>query len=336
MNPSVGADPGVLPVPTPLDDSIEKAPDDSTERAPRQTARSSRPGRRLWIVIGTITAAALALVFAYVLATRGRETTDDAQVKADVVPLAPRVGGSVLDVPVRENQHVKAGDVVLEIDDADYKVKVQQAEGELAAAQAAVVRARPEARQNALELARSERLRAGEAIPERQFEAAQVAARSGRAGLLQAQANLAAAQAALELARLQLTYTKVVAPGDGRISDIGAHPGQILSAEQPFAQFVPDHAYVVANFKETQTGEMRPGQRASISIDAYPHRSFAGRVESLSAGTGAEFSLLPANNATGNFVKVVQRVPVRIAFVDLPTDVDLRAGLSAFVTVTLH
>jgi membrane fusion protein, multidrug efflux system len=336
MNPSVGADPGVLPIPTPLDDSSERAPNESTERAPRQGARSSRPGRRLWIVLGTITVAALALVFAYVLATRGRETTDDAQVKADLVPLAPRVGGSVLHVPVRENQHVKGGDVVLELDDADYKVKVQQAEGEFAAAQAAVVRARPEARQNALELARSERLRAGEAIPERQFEAAQVAARSGRAGLLQAEASLAAAQAALELARLQLSYTKVAAPGDGRISDIGAHPGQILSAEQPFAQFVPDHVYVVANFKETQTGEMRPGQPASISIDAYPHRSFAGRVESLSAGTGAEFSLLPANNATGNFVKVVQRVPVRIAFVDLPTDVDLRAGLSVFVTVTLH
>jgi len=112
--------------------------------------------------------------------------------------------------------------------------------------------------------------------------------------------------------------------------------GQILAAEQSFAQFVPDHAYVVANFKETQIGGMKPGQSATIDIDALPGRELHGRVDSLAAGTGASFSLLPPDNATGNFVKVVQRVPVRITLVDAPPDLALRPGLSASVTVDVR
>ena len=120
------------------------------------------------------------------------------------------------------------------------------------------------------------------------------------------------------------------------MSNLTARVAATLSVGQPVAQFVPDRVYVTADFKETQTGDMRPGQRAKISLDAYPHRSFEGRVESLSAGTGAVFSLLPLDNATGNFVKVVQRVPVRIVFVDLPSDVAMCAGLSVDVTVYLR
>src|SRR5260370_38348366 len=112
-----------------------------------------------------------------------------------------------------------------------------------------------------------------------------------------------------------------------------AQPGQLVSAASPSAELVPDRTYVVANFKETQIGEMRSGQEADVSIDAFSGRTLHGKVESISAGTGARFSLLPPDNASGNFVKVVQRVPVRIAFTDLPADVILRAGLSADVTV---
>ena len=148
-----------------------------------------------------------------------------------------------------------------------------------------------------------------------------------------ARGKVTAAQAALDLARLQLSYTRVAAPADGRVAALTARVAQILSPGQPFAEFVPNHTYVTANLKETQTGEMRAGQRAKITISAYGGRTFEGRVESLSAGTGAVFSLLPPNDATGNFVKVVQRVPVRIAFVAPPTDVTLRAGLSVDVTV---
>ena len=105
---------------------------------------------------------------------------------------------------------------------------------------------------------------------------------------------------------------------------------------QPLIQLVPNATYLVANFKETQVGHMHLGQPVEITVDALPGRSFAGKVDSLSGGTGASFSLLPADNATGNFVKVVQRVPVRVAWVNLPGDVDLRAGLSADVTVDVR
>jgi membrane fusion protein (multidrug efflux system) len=160
---------------------------------------------------------------------------------------------------------------------------------------------------------------------------AQVA--SARANADLAHARIDAATAALELANLQLTYTNIAAPSDGIASRLAVHPGQFVQVGQPVIELVPSSTYVIANFKETQVGKMQPGQRARIAIDAYPHREFEGKVESLSGGTGSSFSLLPADNASGNFVKVVQRVPVRIAWVNLPSDLQLRAGMSVDATV---
>jgi len=152
-----------------------------------------------------------------------------------------------------------------------------------------------------------------------------------------AQADMAhervkSAEQDLELARLQLSYTTVKAPADGVASKLTVHEGQLVSIGSPVIELVPLETYVVANFKETQLGKMKPGQRAEIRIDAYPGKKLEGRVESLSGGTGSSFSLLPADNASGNFVKVVQRVPVRIAWTHTP-DVPMRAGLSVDVTV---
>ena len=120
------------------------------------------------------------------------------------------------------------------------------------------------------------------------------------------------------------SYTKILAPADGLASRLTVHPGQMVNVSQPVIQLVPVATYVTANFKETQVGKMHAGQKAEIEIDTFPGRKFEGTIESLSGGTGASFSLLPADNATGNFVKVVQRVP---------QDVAMRAGLSADVTV---
>jgi membrane fusion protein (multidrug efflux system) len=150
-----------------------------------------------------------------------------------------------------------------------------------------------------------------------------------------ARARVRFAEASLRLARLQVEYTKVVAPEDGVVSRLGVHTGQNVQAGQPAAELVPARSYVVANFKETQIGRMRPGQKAEIRLDAYPGRRFEGTVESRSAGTGARFALVPPDNASGNFVKVVQRVPVRIAWTT-PPDVPLAAGLSAVVTVRVR
>jgi membrane fusion protein (multidrug efflux system) len=127
-----------------------------------------------------------------------------------------------------------------------------------------------------------------------------------------------------------------VAPADGVASKLMVHDGQLVSIGQPVIDLVPSVTYVIANFKETQIGAMRVGQRAEIELDAFPGQKFEGQVSSLSGGTGASFSLLPADNATGNFVKVVQRVPVRIAWTSPPTDAAMRAGLSADVTVIVE
>jgi len=117
------------------------------------------------------------------------------------------------------------------------------------------------------------------------------------------------------------------------LSRLAAHDGQLVQAGQQLVSVVPNATYVLANYKETQVGAMRVGQRAEIQVDAYPGRTFEGKVDSTSPGTGARFSLLPPDNASGNFVKVVQRVPVKIAWVNVPADVKLAAGMSADVTV---
>jgi membrane fusion protein, multidrug efflux system len=322
-----------------------------------------RPGRkrRVLTIVGVLALVAAAVLGGRAFLARGEESTDDAQIDADVVALAPRVGGPVAEVLVADNASVKQGQPLLRIDDADYQVKARQAEAELATAQAqaaaadaqigaaraTVTRAEAEAEKAALDLRRAEELRRGNAIAENQFDATRIGNESARAraGANRAQyaaalanaelahARVKAAQAALDLARLQLSYTLVRAPTDGTVSRLGARVGQIVQGGQSLGQLVPDRTYVVANFKETQTGGIRPGQKVDVAVDAYGTRTIEGRVESISGGTGARFALLPPDNASGNFVKVVERVPVRIAWVNPPSDLPLRAGLSAFVTV---
>jgi membrane fusion protein (multidrug efflux system) len=148
-------------------------------------------------------------------------------------------------------------------------------------------------------------------------------------------ARIRSSEAALVLASLNLEWTKIVAPDEGTVSRITGHPGALLAQGQTVAQFVPTHKYVTANFKETQIGKMHSGQPADVDVDTYG-RSIHGKVESLSGGTGARFSLFPPDNATGNFVKVAQRVPVRIALDSIPEGMRLRAGQSVVVTVHVN
>lgn len=382
-------------------------------------APAKKSGKKPFLVLGGVVAVALLAYGGYELLTAGKESTDDAQVSADLVPVAARVAGQVLHVSIQENQHVKKGDLIATIDDADYKAKVKQAEAELASAkaqqakadsqvsivtatstgnlstakaaysgssvgvasaaaqvasaQASVVRAEADMKKAETDLNRAKELRAANAAPQEQLDNAQSKYDLAQASLVQAKAQLVAAQegkraafalvseaagrvtqsapieaqiagakaaadlaaaqvqsaeASLELMKLQLSYTQVFAPADGVASKLGVHDGQLVAPGQQVVQLVPNVTYVIANFKETQIGRMHAGQRAKIDVDAFSHRTFEGKVESISGGTGASFSLLPADNASGNFVKVVQRVPVRIAWVNLPSDVSLRAGMS--------
>jgi membrane fusion protein (multidrug efflux system) len=157
-----------------------------------------------------------------------------------------------------------------------------------------------------------------------------------RASIELARARVEAARAALSQAELQLSHTIVKAPAAGLISKIAPMPGELINQNQTIAEIVPSDMYIVANYKETQLAQLVPGKAVDIALDAYPGRHLHGIVSSLSGATGARFSLLPPDNASGNFVKVVQRVPVHIAITDAPTDVPLRAGLSAEVTVDLN
>jgi len=232
-----------------------------------------------------------------------------------------------------------------ELGTAQAQVLASQAQADAARAQ--LSRSDAEAERAQLDLARAEELKRGDAIAAQAFDASRLQSQTAKAGVGATRAQYAAAlaatelararvrsaQAALDLAGLQLSYAVVRAPGTGTVSRLGARVGQMVQPGQNVGQLVPDASYVVGNFKETQTGAIRPGEAVDVTIDAYPGRTLRGRVESLSGGTGARFALLPPDNASGNFVKVVERVPVRIGWVSPPADLPLRAGLSAYVTV---
>jgi membrane fusion protein, multidrug efflux system len=395
--------------------------------------------RRVRIVGGVVLLIVLAIAV-WLWLTAGRESTDDAQVDAHVTQIAARVGGSVLRVPVADNQQVDAGAVLVEIDPRDYQVALERARAELADAQAAAAAAQTnvpitsttatsnvtnaqgsveqarggvdaaqkeveasharlatararlrEAQANSAKTARDvERLRgllAKDEVSQQQFDAASAAADAAKAaadsaasqvneaeagirvaesrlvqargGQQQAEAGLRTAQtapeqvaamraraesalarvkqtqAALAQAELNLQYVTVKAPQRGVVSRKSVEIGQVIQPGQPLMALIPlDNVWVTANFKETQLTNMRPGQRSTIKVDAYGGRQFKGRVDSIAPATGARFSLLPPENATGNYVKVVQRVPVKIVL-DAGQDPEhlLRPGMSVVPTV---
>jgi membrane fusion protein (multidrug efflux system) len=296
-------------------------------------------------------------------------STDNAYVKQDIVSIAGEVNGLIVAVNVRENQQVKAGDVLFRIDPATFEVAMRQADAQIASAQANVTALTADVGANAAniagardDLALAEAQYAREkALLDRGFNTrarmdeavhAVAAARdrlaSVSAEVAKAQAQLAngaqvpglnpqiaAAQATRAKAALDLTRTEVRAPVAGRITQVTRlQVGQMVFAGVPMVSIVREGgARVEANFKETDLGRMRQGQLAEVKLDAYPGLKLKGHIDSIGAGTGSEFSVLPAQNATGNWVKVTQRVPVRIAIDSSSGDRPLIAGLSANVTV---
>lgn len=287
-------------------------------------------------------------------------TTDDAFLRADVVQVPAEAGGRIVEVRVAENQHVKQGDLLLKVDRSDYQLKVAQAAANLKAAQEDADRARSaatvtrsDAKKGTVRLADARReaelqrrLAAGgasvEAAVDRASGAASIAAQdetTARAGIDVAEKAIDAAAArvevsevALQLAQRDLDLTEVHAPCDGVAQRVDLQVGEMVQRGQPTLAIVPDARYVVANFKETDLTRIHVGASVDVELDAYPDADLTGTVDSLGAGTGAIFSLIPADNASGNFIKVVQRVPVRIKLTD-PKAATFPAGLSATVLV---
>ena len=336
------------------------------EEGPRVTRRHQGRRRLLAILAGVAALALILLGVQFWLSSRTREGTDDAQVVGHIIPVLSRASGYVRTVLVSENQRVHAGDVLVQLDDRDLIARLRQAEANLtlaqtstgpsgeaaadvAAARAAVAQARAEAERTANQAARSRDLLAQNAIARQDVENDAAAARAAAAALRAAQsrteaavagargsnAKVAAAIAERDEAALQASYARIIAPHDGIVSKKSVEVGQLVQPGQALLAVVPlDSVWVIANFKETQIDDMKPGESATVRADTYHGREFRGHVESLSPATGATFSLLPPENATGNFVKVVQRVPVKIA-IDEPQDPAhlLRPGMSVHVSV---
>jgi len=335
----------------PREKPLRPAENSARERPPAAGFRAHARRAVLWTLALAGVAAAAVFGIRTVSFYRHHAETDDAQVEAHIAPVLPKVAGYVTDVLVQDNERVQAGKLLVRIDDRDYRSKVDTAQATLenARASVAVARANAEAARTqsvraAADLERYARLREKEEVSQQQYDAAKAAADAAAAevqaserAIQAAAAQVAQKQADLDYARLQLTYTLVAAPASGTVSKKNVEVGQYVQAGQPLLAIVSEaEAWVVANFKETQLKKMRVGQSVEIDVDAYPKTKFHGRVESIAAATGAKFALLPPDNATGNFTKVVQRVPVKIVFTDPPrADKPLRAGMSVNAIVAL-
>ncbi len=406
----------------PLRERIE-TPVSDEPKASETVAAPAKPGRAKVILPVLAVLAALGIGGAYV-SGQGKETTDDAQVEGHVANVAARVSGQVKRVLVTDNQVVKAGDVLIEIDDRDVNARLAASRADLAAATATLHAAETQlaltqksidsnlavARGGILqagaaigsskaqveqakadvvaaesrfglaktELERSQKLLADGAVSKADFDARKArfdeaeaqlnlarsrivgaeanvtggagTAESARGRMISAQtgpeqveaakaqvelarARVDQAKAALDTAELAKSYTQVKAEVTGTVARRTVEVGQLVSPERPLLAIVPlDDTWVVANFKEDQLAHMKAGQSVELTVDSFGSRKFAGKIESFSPGTGSRFSLLPPDNASGNFTKVVQRVPVLIRL-DASPDVVLRPGMSAEVTV---
>src|SRR5882724_7960919 len=336
--------------------------------------------RHPWLML-----ASMALVVIIAAATTSffvmggsRESTNDAYVEARVVRISPKVSGQVISLRVDDNDAVKAGDLLLEIDPVDYQAKVDQATAAVTAAESAVEQAkasvlRAEANvgeaQAAARAAATEAMRRAsdyrryaamgtDGVSAQQVETAKhamdaakdqedaaekkaVAAAAelnvAKTNIGSAEAQVAAAKAQLRFAQLQHQYTKVYAPESGNVTKRNVESGDFVAAGQPLLAIVRHERWVVANFKEVQLHHMRIGQPVEVKVDSFPDAPLRGHVQSLQSGTGSRFELLPPENATGNWVKVVQRLPVKIVFEPGQPGVErLEAGMSAEASVDLR
>ncbi|HUO93868.1 MAG TPA: HlyD family secretion protein [Rhizomicrobium sp.] len=335
--------------------------------------------RKFFYALGVSAIALGATAYGYEWLTVGRfiETTDDAYVGGDVTAIAPHVAGFVKQIEVRDNQYVHAGELIMRLDDRDFRAAedhalaaVHQDEAALSDLRAKYALQQSVIAQNNAELAarlaqesfardddaRYQRLERAVAISrqdveraasnDRQAQANRLAAEAGLAGakqqlavlaadIDQARANVAQAEADLKLAQLNLGYTEIRAPIDGYIGNRAVRVGAYVTVGSYMVSVIPsDGLWVDANFKEDQLAHIKAGEPVTVAADVLPGREFKGRVLSIAPGTGAVFSVIPPENATGNFTKIVQRVPVRIALDGKVSELGgLRPGLSIVASI---
>lgn len=319
--------------------------------------------KRAFLIVGVIVAIGLITGWAYNGYRKTHISTDDAFVEGNIHTIAAKIYGTVRTIQVNDNQAVKKGDLLLVIDPSDYDVRLREATSALGVEKAKLAEAetRIESARANLDLARAnlklaetdrsraEKLIAEQVIPQERYDRAITGYDIARAQLKAAEEQLRQAEsqkvtqastirqkeASAALASMNYEYTKIFAPVDGYITRRAVQVGNQIQPGQPLMALVSlNDIWVVANYKETEMGNIRPGQDVEIKVDSFPGRLFKGKVDSIMAGTGVSFSLFPAENATGNFVKVVQRIPVKIVLNEnSDTDHILRIGMSVVPTV---
>ena len=273
-----------------------------------------------FLIVGVVAVICFFVVKGYLY-----EGTDDAHIEAHSLMLAPRIGGEVSKVMVHENDKVKAGQVLAQLDDRDYTTSLSQAEADQKSVEADLEQAQKDYQ-------RVTKLYKAAAVSRQQYDAA-IAKKNNLTARLQAD------QFKADQAKLNLGYTQILAPEDGVIAKKSVEPGMVVPPGQALFGFVSSRErWVTANFKETQLSNIKPGQKVDVEVDAISGKKFDGVVDSIGSSTGSTFTLLPPDNSTGNFTKVVQRVPVKIVLKGLTaTDIDhLAAGLSAVVSVKIR
>ncbi|HEN8713636.1 MULTISPECIES: HlyD family secretion protein [Pseudomonas] len=304
------------------------------------------------------------------------ESTENAMVRGQVTIIGPQLSGYVVDVPVHDFQFVKAGDLLVQLDDRIYKQRLAQAiaqlqqeqaalannlqqrnsaEATIAQRQAAIGDAKAQAEKARADLSRNQALVSDGSVSRRDLDVTRASQAAAVATLAQAKAALAIARqdretvivnraaleasvenakAAVELARIDLDNTRVTAPRDGQLGQIGTRLGAYVNSGAQLMALVPDTVWVIANMKETQMANVRIGQPVTFTVDALNHLKLRGHVQQISPATGSEFALLQADNATGNFVKIAQRIPVRITVdADQPAARRLSPGMSVVVSI---
>ena len=275
---------------------------DVSDRSAKQTKRSLFRRPSVIVVSAALAVVGISYGAFAMFHSFTHESTDDAFVDVHFVSVAPKIAGRVAVVHVDDNQFVKKGDVLVEIDPRDFQVALAQAKANLTKDKATQTQA-------ATTEKRAVDLFGRNVISNQDRDSSVASSQSSKAAV-------EADQAMVEQAELNLSYAKITAPIDGYVTKEAVATGDYVQVGQALMSLVPPRVWVIANFKETQLRNMQPGRPVDISVDAYPNLKLRGHVDSIQAGSGAAFTLLPPENATGNYVKVVQRVPVKIVLDD--------------------
>ena len=309
-------------------------------------------------VIIAIAIVGLALLAYFIVDVLTYQSTDDAYVETTTVSVAPKVSGQIVEVLIKDNQRVNEGDLVARIDDTDYKIKVDQmtAQYERALLNQQNAKANLNAANTNIEVAKKDlerykNLYEAGAVSKQTLDAAQAKYDSSKAQQVTAEqsifsdndskvadADLKVLKAQKDQAEVNLSYTNIYAPQSGTVASRRVEKGMYVQVGTPLFTIVPDDIWVVANYKENQLRHMKPGQPVDIKVDTYPNKIFKGKVDSIQRSSGAKASLFPPENAVGSFVKIVQRVPVKIIFTEEidPEQYNVVPGMSVVPKVKIR